>query len=428
MLEIDPSRSGYATRSNQSNIHLAPSSTKRFPLMSTPLLPTELWRDIGSYIRRQDHCSLVVVNKHFNAVFLPVLYSHPIITGPSGSIIDKQFPETEKPSRYVLAGTPASLVLDKLEKDEIIRKSVRECTLSRFWPSSKTSLFGFGSAPMHSYEGLMTSIFILIGKLPSLRKLNLVRVQIPTTCMLYICTRPNQTLDIYDNMAGFYGTVNIEPETTFTVSTMRFHSYIFENPIVCQIAMGRSLRELHIAGGEHRGVRHFYEAHIDSGTITLPNLEVLDIGWFNALYLPFLKMTPNLRWLRLRTSLMLELGTNPLGIDAAPKLCHFTGHNSYLKVFTKGRPITTIVTRDSSGEVSRVFTGQHDNIALSELGPFFGAADDVREVVWEKCSRNKELMAYLVQHNPRVVHLTMTPSVDYARVSNFLACLTIQLG
>lgn len=384
--------------------------------MFIPTLPTELWHDIASYLHQRSHYSLVLVNKRFHSIFLPILYSRIQIIGPSTRIVSSDAQAAaEIGSRYSLAGPRASAILDIMDSNESLRSWVHECSITNFWPRRRTPLLGFGKATTHSFEGLMSSIFTLVGKFPSLKTLSLYSVTVPATCILYAFTQQNQSLYISDNCVC-YGETEVDPNTVFTVARFRPHSSSLQTPLIIQATLGGSLRELFLTHTENASLRRFLEAHINHGSITLPNLELLELAWTAQQYLPFFTMTPNLKELRFKTALKLDLGTSLLDSKAIPKLSRFSGHNSLLKTFTCGRPVTSIETNDTSGVVSVGFLGQDDNVLLTTLGHFFGAASNVKKVVWNNCSRNRELMEYLVQFNPEVGHLTLTPSTYYTKV------------
>lgn len=394
----------------------------------TPSLPTELWQDIASHLEQKDQLSLILLNHSFEAICSPVLYQRVIIRGPEQPIAEMSATITpdESQSKFSLAGPAASRLLQRLEASEETRSWVRDCEIKSL--RSQIAWISWNKDPdlispiFKAFQALMVDIFMLVGSFPYLKNLCLLRAEIPSESLYRICSRPNQSLSIAVIGIAFFGTNDITPDTPFTVA--RFNSEVSQlrhvMPSFITLTLGSSLRELALGTEAEMHLRKFYQAHMDYPGVSLPQLEVLTIGWFIGQYSAFFRSTPNLVELRLRGMVRMPMGNTSLHPSLIPKLKRFYGHNSFLPFFLPSRSVHTINTRSSTGPGHTVYLGQEDNTSLTDLGPCFGSAVDVVDLTWDNCNQNRALIQYLVSYNRNIVHLELTPSLPYAKVSRSL--------
>lgn len=382
-------------------------------------LPPELWLDISSYLERLDHLSLVQVNRRFNQIFIPALYSDIIIKGPDYYIMDGHPVFLDSPdaaSRFFLAGRTRGL-LERLQKDAELRQCVRQCKISTFRaPFRDMTPSEAGQAPYVVFETLVEDIFQLVATLPSLERVKIHLSEIPAQCFFMLCQLPD--IDITTSAVTMYGKVDLSEFTSFKVGRLVFETSNVRPaiPSIVEMTLSGSLRELSL-NTESRGVlKKLFTEHMQRSTPSLPLLEVLEIGWIDAQYFDFFRATPNLLELRLKGITRLQLGTSTLNSDLLPRLRRFSGHHSLLPCFVRGRPVMSITTRDTTGTPHPDFWAYDDNITLSPLGMNFGSSTPVLKLVWVDCTRNRELLQYLVDRNPGILHLDVTPTVPYTKV------------
>lgn len=397
--------------------------TKICKLMSvrTPSLPTEIWQQIGSHLEAKDQSSLLLINRLFQAIFSPVLYRRLTIRGPDRRIGDASTGITteESRSKFALAGPVTSRLLQRLESSEKTRGWVQHCQIKNFrsqiawisWNKDSDQI-----PPLfRAFQALMQEIFLLVGNFPLLKGLHLLKAEIPSESLFYLCSRPHLSLSIDVVGVAFFGTNEADPGMAFT--PVRFNSEVSQLRHVMQsfitLTLGCSLRELALGTEAEMHLRKFYQAHMDYPGVSLPRLEVLTISWFIAEYSPFFRSTPNLVELRLHGMVRMSLGDAPLDSSLIPKLKRFYGHNCFLPYFIPGRPVHTIETRSSTGPGHVVFLGQEDNISLKGLNRRFGSAVDVIDLTWDNCNQNQELLQYLIAHNRKLTHLELTPTLPY---------------
>jgi hypothetical protein len=205
---------------------------------------------------------------------------------------------------------------------------------------------------------------------------------------------------------------------TFTAKSLILETSQFRlsTPTITKLILGGSLRELVLSSHAQAPMVTLSETHTSQGSPQLSNLEILEIGWLSSEYLNFFKSTPNLIELRVKGLGRMELGPEPLDPKILPKLERFTCHNQYLGVFVRNRPIKSIVTRDSTGISHAFHLGQDDNSPFGGYGPNFGSTTVLESLTWNNCTRNREVLQYVVEHNRKIMHLEVTPALAYGRV------------
>jgi hypothetical protein len=400
----------------------------------TPSLPTELWQDIASYLEQKDQLPLLLLNRSSQAIYSPVLYRRPIIKGPDERIgeLHENLTREESQSKFILAGPATSRLLRRLESGET-RGWVRHCQIAGFrsqipwisWNKDSDQI----SPAFRAFQTLMWNIFTLVGSFPSLKSVEILNAEIPSDSLYYICSRPHLSLSIAIVGVAFFGTNEVEPGTQFTV--VRFNSEVSQLRHVMHsfiiLTLGCSLRELALGTEADMHLRRFYQAHMDYAGVSLPRLELLTISWILTEYLPFFRATPNLIELRLRGMVKMALGNGPLDASLLPKLQRFYGHNCFVPFFVTGRPIHTIDTRSSTGR-HVLFLGQEDNIVLLNMMPRFGSTVDVRNLIWDNCNSNRAVLQYLVDCNPKINLLELTPTLPYTKVSHMFCSPHLSKG
>ena len=368
---------------------------------------------------------LLLLNHSFHALYSPVLYRRVIIKGPDEYIgdITEDITRGEFESKFTPAGPVAARLLQRLESSEETRIWVQSCQITSFRSLSAWVLWdgnpNLDSPMSRGFQTLMWNIFILIGSLPSLKSVKLIRAEIPLESLYHICSRPHLSLSITVIGVSFFERSEVEPDTPFTMakfystaSQLRhaMHSFTI-------LTLGCSLKELALGREVDTHLRKFYQAHMDYPGISLPRLETLAISWILTEYLPFFSSTPNLTELNLRGMTRTSLGNGPLDPSFLPKLQKFYGHNCFIPFFVTGRPVHTVATWSSTGSGSSVFLGHDDNVVLEDMAPRFGSKVDVRILTWQNCTSTRGLLLYLVAHNSKITRLDLTPTIPFSKVS-----------
>ncbi|PVG04544.1 hypothetical protein CPB86DRAFT_777828 [Serendipita vermifera] len=379
----------------------------------TPSLPIEVWQDISSFLdKRTDRLALVCVCKAFQGTFTSALYSDIMIKGPE-RLRDPNEPTLDHgpDSPFALAGHVACSLLERLDTNPELRSYVRRCEIRSLKPATYNYLVS------DEEMSLISAIFTLVGDLPFLQDVCLHSMVLPASWLLYICSRPHLALNVTTIATTLHGQPELQQDMVFTAKSLVLETSQFRlsSPAITAMVLGGSLRELVLSTQARAPMSTLFDAHASRGSPQLPKLEVLEIGWLSAEYFDFFKSTPNLLELRLKGLGRMDLGDRPLEPTLLPKLERFTSHNLFLNLFIPGRPIKSIVTRDSTGFSHPFHLGQEDNPPFNHYQPNFGSTSVLESLTWNNCTRNREVFRYIADHCRRIVYLNVTPALGYEK-------------
>lgn len=379
--------------------------------MSANLLPPELWLDIASNLSTKDLLPLFLINRRFSQVLLPTLYSTIRIKFPALSDHPRLPPGSQTlASCTALAELPAGRLLQTLESHPELHAYVRCCWVIGL--SSCTSLYGSEDLEelmdVQEYDRYHGAVLTLIGRLPRLQTLHLYHSHLRIRWILHLAIQPSLRLSITMNHCALYG--EDTTDEPFTLSKLSY-SYIFGSK-----AVRRSLHSIAFhAPIQHLGIgnnfKRTFANHMQAEEPLLSHLKVLELATPELrLNDDFFKSTPNLTTLDLIGNVESFTWTN-LPHGAIHKLETFKGDSRCIPMVTAGRSVTQLVSNDPKSGTA---------LDLYALGPHFGSNKPLRIVTWTNCIRPAGLLQYILDHNPEIQDLKITPLLGselYLRVS-----------
>jgi hypothetical protein len=311
-----------------------------------------------------------------------------------------------------LAELPAGRLLQRLESHPELHAYIRCCWVIRL--STSFSAYSVREGlDLDEYDRYHGAVLALIGRLPRLQTLYLYHSQLRLQWLLHLSVQPHFRLSMNIHNCTLYG--EDTTDEPFTLSKLSF-SEIYASEAVHKlfyiIVFHAPIEHLRIKDALTR----VFATHIQAGKPILSKLTVLELVTLGMPEIDYdlFKSTPNLTTLDLSGNHDLFTWTN-LSHNAIPKLETFKGNSYCIPMVTAGRQITQLVSNDSKAIGA---------LKLHALGPHFGSNKPLRIITWTNCIRPEGLLQYILDQNPEIHDLKITPLMGselYLRVSTSIS-------
>ncbi|KIM28624.1 hypothetical protein M408DRAFT_23668 [Serendipita vermifera MAFF 305830] len=401
-------------------------------------LPTELWTNIASYLKRKDHLSLVHVCRDFHGIFYGPLYSS-LLVGP------RRYThwEPEKhvgSSRFAQIGPESSSLLERLEADENLRKTVRTIEIMHLDKKTIGYPYRWEEDPTEPlYDAFVGDIIRICRDCPLLQKFTLNNSMIQVKWLIYLASHPGQQLDLYLDLVQLYGHSGSAAETTdygvpekgpsITARSLTSTRASWSSAILFEVSRLLASKSLKVLNNPSISDSDLFLALNKQGLGLTSNLESLTVSSLDRRAMHLFRQLPNLRYicaLGMTEYPSLALSNIPPGHGPTSVLTRLESISIYphlISAFTPGRNITSIRTLD------RLHSYANDFVPLipvnaGTFGRYFGSEVMVRTLEWNYCSRTDEILNYLLENNPGIWHLTIIPTGAPASQEAFTAYLT----
>lgn len=391
------------------------------------LLPTEIWLEIATFLRRKFLISLILVCRHFHRIFIRALYINisiklPDLNSPS-NINDSELGD------FAFMGRPAALLFTRLEADSTLKTFVRNIEITNLSQKSRALLL---SSPESATNGVgkrdssedrlddnaFGALMRALVSLSCLESVLLIEAQIHFKWLVFLASRSTPGLKLSLKRSELYGELGdrfVLPDDEATevikVSSLSLISQITlkdASSVLAHFLLSPFVRRLDLGGLHPRALRKAFQS---LNKLSLPHLEELKIQSLLRNDIAMLRAMPNLRKFSIKSCtgaiwdlLMEDLpsGHGPSGI--LKRLETITVHQPWIRVFTAGRNITSICSGDQPGT-----NHQWDPRILDTMDRHFGSNVMVTTLSWKSCKYPEALLEYLIRKNPGVRHLTIEP-------------------
>lgn len=346
--------------------------------MSKLSLPTELWAQIitDNCLELEDRYSVVLVNKQFNSICTPFLYSNLRISlNPNNS-------SWMKPS--------ISWLVDRLADSKKLRSYIRRCSVIG---KPQSILLQGGSTDEESVLTLLEHLILLLVDCPRLEIVSFHNLQLRAGLVSYLASTPDPPLSM--EIHGCYISGLMDRNKIYTVRSLKLTGSGVSD--LWPLISNASLESLSLTDGLYTTPASFVDQ--------LTSLKHLHIASLTGDMIWLMNKAPNLVELTFDFLSMIH----PLSQEwerTLPKLEKLKVFPQLVPLLTAGRPLKSVIIASYDDRPFRI--------------PHFGSNKPILNVHWDTVADPTDFIYYLIEKNVEVENFSSNkPIITFKKVCAF---------